>query len=519
MALALLLLHFWLCHPALLYGIAFMLGISCYLACSLWQVIPCLCLWLPFLLIAANPRHRDFLKPLALSFISFFTAWTYTAAYSTFPDLPSAGSTGTAYVKIKNISIQRNCFGKRWLYRCELEQFIPELASHSIASSLPCLISLPVKEELHGRPLANQDYWVSGKLMQTATGVYLLKVCCRTPWIAIPGTWSWAEQRYQWKEKVSTWIEAQFFSSLSASFLAGLVTGKFDDSGMQQQFARFGLQHLLAISGFHFAIIASFLSLTLRLFLPTRLCTFLLLLCLGIYCFFLGPQPSILRAWTMCSLTLLGGLLKKQSSALNSLGLALLMILGYHPLLCQELGFQFSFATTAAILLFYAPIQIWLSHLFPKRHLSEVLQMNSWNQHAYCLLAFLRQGLALTLAVNLVALPMTLYYFQQFPYLSLLYNLFFPLLASGSLCLLLLGGLFSLLPFLAHLIHRFNDVYTDFLLQFTYQVPAEVDAYLTIDAFPAFWLIFFLCCVTLAGIIWREKSHALQSTEKSFALI
>jgi competence protein ComEC len=499
-------IHFWLCHPALLYGIAFLLGLFCHFESSFWLIIPCLSLWLPFLIAAFLLEHRDILKPLALSFLTFCTAWGTATIHYSFPPIPDQGISGKAYVRINTIDLQHSLFGERWLYHCELRQFFPENSSHSIVSSLPCLMSLPAKQmQTQSRPLANRDYWVTGKLIQTDKGSFLLKISSKTPWTTVQNSWNWAEQRYQWKRRVGKWIESQFSYPLSGSFLAGLATGEFDDYWMRQQFTRFGLQHLLAISGFHFAIIAGFLSFLLRLFFSQRIRIVSLLIFLGMYCFFLGPQASILRAWIMCSLTLIGSLIDKQTTALNSLGFALLAILGYNPLLCQELGFQLSFATTAAILLFYQPAQAWLYELFPKRRLSDVMQMNQWNQHGYCVLAFFRQGLALSLAVNVFALPLTLYYFHQFPWISLLYNLFFPFLATGSLCLLLLGGLLVFIPFLAEILHHLNDVYTFFLLQFTYQVPSEMDAYLTSESFHPFWLVLYFCFATLGGIIWKEK--------------
>lgn len=515
-----LLLNFWFFHPALLYGIAFMLGVFACLDSSFWLVIPCLSLWLPFLFTAIKnyPRQIDVLNPFILSFIIFFTAWIYTAAHYSLPSLPEAGVMGTAHVKIKNISLQTHLFGERWIYRCEIQQFFPNDSTHSLVSALPCLLIFRGKEnESAVRPLANQEYWVPGKLLQTAQGSYLLKVSSKAHWNAIPYTWSWAEQRYRWKKNVSEWIESQLTHSLSASFLVGLATGEFDDLWMRDHFARFGLQHLLAISGFHFAIITGFLSFILRLFLPRRTRIISLLIFLVAYCFFLGPQASILRAWIMCSLILSSEFLEKQSTALNSLGLALLIILGYNPLLSRELGFQLSFITTAAILIFYSPAKNWLYDLFPKRNLSDALKMNLWNQHAYCILAFFRQGLALTLAVNIFALPLTLYYFQQFPWMSLLYNLFFPFLASGSMCLLLLGGLLSFIPFVEQFIHQFNDQYTFFLLQLTYQIPSELDVYLKVDPFPSYWILIYLCVMSLGGIIWKERTNS--SFDKSFAFL
>lgn len=496
-----------------------MMGIYFSLASPLYPILSFLFLLTPFLIIFFLLRSREYLKSLILIFLLFSIGSIYVSSHTTFPSLPPEGLQGLAHVKINNLSLQTTPFGKNWIYRCQINDFFPIQQEESITSFLPCTIVWPKKERKTPHPTADKEYWVAGKLKQLPNGNYILKVSSKTTWEGIPNTWSFAELRYHWKKNVSYWITSRYSISSSGSFLAGLLTGEFDDYWMKQQFGRFGLQHLLAISGFHFAIIASFLSILFRLFFPRNLCIIALLLCLGFYCFFLGPQPSILRAWIMCSLGLLGGLLEKQSISLNSLGVALLLILSYNPLLCQELGFQLSFAITAAILLFYSEVQTFCIYLFPKRTLSHTLEMNGLNQHAYCLLVFLRDAVALTLAVSLFAFPLTLYYFQQFPWMSLLYNLFFPLLASFSLCFLLMGGILSFLPFIAKWIHHFNNEYTYFLLQLTYQIPAELDAQMRIESLPTLWMILYLCIVCTGGIILKERGQIHDQDEKSLPFI
>lgn len=494
--------HFWLSHPALFYGITFLLGLYCHFIRSIWLVIPCLSLWLPLMIAALSTPNKSILKPLCLNFLTFVTAWSTTATNYSFPHNIETPLEGKAYIKINHVSLQNTIFGDRWQYQCEIKHFFPKNSNQSTLSCLRCLISI-AGERI--RPKADHDYWISGKLIQKEQGVFIFKVPSKAIWSVVPGSKCWTEFRYQWKRKLKGWIESSFSHPISGSFLAGLITGEFDDLWMRQQFARFGLQHLLAISGFHFAVIASFLNLIFRCFFPPTFRNILLFTCLALYCFFLGPQASILRAWIMCSLTIIGYLLEKQTTSLNSLGLALLIVLIIHPHFCCELGFQLSFAITAAIMLFYSPALLWLQEIFPKRDLKDLILMRSWHQHGYCLLAFLRQGIALTLAVNLVAFPLTLYHFHQFPWMSLLYNLFYPLLASLSLCLLLLGEFLSFIPFLSSIIHGINDLYTFFILQLTYQIPNGLDSTLTIETFPDSWIICYFCTMTLGGILWREK--------------
>ncbi len=51
--------------------------------------------------------------------------------------------------------------------------------------------------------------------------------------------------------------------------------------------------------------------------------------------------------------------------------------------------------------------------IFSKRTLSELAEMRNVSQHGYCLIYFLRQALALSIAVNLVAIPMTLFHYHK----------------------------------------------------------------------------------------------------------
>jgi competence protein ComEC len=284
---------------------------------------------------------------------------------------------------------------------------------------------------------------------------------------------------------------------------------------MRQQFSRFGLQHLLAISGFHFAITACFLNIILIFMFPMRIKNMILLLFLAGYSFFLGPYPSVLRAWMMCSLSIAAQLIDKKTTALNSLGIALLGILAYNPLLCLEVSFKLSFGITAAILLFYQPISAIFDEIIPKRRLNEVLQMNYLNQYAYCILAFLRGGFALTVAVNLLAIPLSLYYFDKFPWMSLIFNLFIPFLAAGSICLFLLSGILFFLPWLSSAIMQLNEAYSSFILKLLYHTPASVDSYLTVQGLPHEAMLVYVSLIFALGI-WVKEKRARQHCQFQF---
>ena len=503
-------LRFWNRNPALLYGILSLLGFygSFY---GLERVcIPLLLLLLPYLI---GLRNKTYWKPLSMGFLILVSSWIYGSVYHRPVLLPEEGVQGEAYIAIESISEQSSHFGKNWVYRCHLHDFFSVDGGFSGLRNVKCKISLPQQSGLM-RPAADKAYLVKGRLLPPPHGHYFFKVDKKEDWLSVKGSWSFSEVRYRSKQCVMKWFESLYSHARSAVFLSGLLTGEFDDRMMQSEFARFGLQHIMAISGFHFAIVASILALILRFAVPSSAVTVCVFICLTAYFVFLGNSASILRAWLMITITLSGEYFGKKGSALNSLGVALLVILPLDPLLSQTVGFQFSFLATAAILLCFAPFNYFLESLFPKRPLSQMKEMNGWNRHGYCLLVFFRQGLALAMAINVFVIPLTLYYFHRFSYMSLLYNFFFPLFVSLSVFLLLIGLVFSLLfPPIGTAIHFVNNSYTNRILDLIYNLPSSVDRYFEIEEISLGIVSVHASLIFIFGIYM--KSELLKRREES----
>jgi competence protein ComEC len=503
--------QFWRQHPALLYALAVLLGIWSVLDWTPLLLLPMLMIAIPLLL------HKDGLRGrLALACVLATCAAAFVSIKYRFPEIPQEGISGNALIEFTSLSSSTTHFGKRWLYKGTIKQFDEGPVS---ARNIPFSLSLPQNEEMI-RPPADQAYWVMGRLKEQPGGRYSLNVAKDTPWFPIKGTWSLAEYRFRVKQYVSDYIQRKMSSARVATFLAGIATGDFDDRLMQFEFSRFGLQHIMAISGFHFAIVAGILSLLLRLVMNKHRATLLLIFLLSSYFIFLGCGPSIMRAWMTVLIALCGFLFARRGSGLNSLGVAMLMILLFDPLQCRSIGFQFSFATTTAILLLYFGCDQLMQQVIVKRPLSQMVEMDFWNQHAYCVLAFFRQAFAMAVAVNLIALPMMLYYFHKFPVLSLVYNLFFPFMVSISMLLLLLGILIGIvLPPLGDVVHYINDRYTHFMLNFTYNMPTNLDVTWRVADLSLWLVVCHLCVMFTFGIYMKYLLEQKQESYQDFAFI
>jgi len=146
----------------------------------------------------------------------------------------------------------------------------------------------------------------------------------------------------------------------SAALLAGLLLGERGDlpPEVDAAFRRAGVYHVLAVSGFNVALVASTTWTVLALARVSRRLASLgaLAVVLG-FAVVVGPQPSVLRATVMAVLVLAALLLEREAAVLNSLALAALVILALRPTDLYDPGFQLSFAATAGIVLAPMPRQ------------------------------------------------------------------------------------------------------------------------------------------------------------------
>lgn len=466
--------------------------------------------WLPLI-----PLFVLFTISSQLRFILAFTlglaVFLWTGERYQFPSDDVIGKAGIAEVEITSISASKTFFGSDvWRYEAVLSRFFDDQGT-LVAKNIPVRILLPADKS--DRPLASHHYRLQGKIKINDSGRYKLAPLSGAVWTPIQPAWNLAE----WRFMAKSWLRQQIQNAMNSyhvgSFLSGIATGEFDDSLLSNQLGRFGLQHLMAISGLHFSILASILGVGFSLIFSSRTSAVAVILILSSYFIFLGASSSVMRAWISLTIALCGVLSGKRSFAMNSLGVAIAITVLIDSLVIRQVGFQFSFGITAAILLLFGPCDAIFLKVFKKRSLSQAVLFDWIDQHVYCMLSFLRQALALTLAVNLVALPMTLFYFQQFPLMGLVYNLFFPCMVSVSMFLLLMALLLApLFPLLGNALHFLNGHYTQFLLNFTFNLPKAFDANLYVADVSSTVVLCYLFVLFTAAICANHFSSRRDNT-------
>ena len=180
------------------------------------------------------------------------------------------------------------------------------------------------------------------------------------------------------------------------------------DKDVVQAYSNTGVVHIIAISGMHLGLIYAVLVwIFLRLPLikkSTAIRVVTILTCLWLFSLITGGSASVLRSAVMFTCILIGKEFFKQSSIYNSLAASAFLLLCYDPFLLWDVGFQLSYCAVVGIVWLQKPIQ----NLFYSKHKP---------------LQYLWQMCSVTIAAQVLTLPICIYYFHQIPTLFLITNL------------------------------------------------------------------------------------------------
>lgn len=155
-------------------------------------------------------------------------------------------------------------------------------------------------------------------------------------------------------------------ASDDAAVAAAVVLGQRRQLSLQveEEFRRAGMSHLLAVSGLHvgFVVVCGYAVLRLvRVPAPAR--ALLTILVTWLYVLATGARPPAVRAGVMATAGLASSSLGRRRDGLTALAAGALCLLVSNPLLLFDVSFQLSFAATAAIVWWFAPIRRRLAFL------------------------------------------------------------------------------------------------------------------------------------------------------------
>lgn len=120
---------------------------------------------------------------------------------------------------------------------------------------------------------------------------------------------------------------------------------------VKQEFSHTGTAHLLALSGFHTAIILLFVNLLLK-GISVKKRSFISIIILSIYVFITGARASIIRAVLFFVIYYASFIFEKKYNLISCAAICAALMLSFNPYYIYEIGFQLSFLSILAIATF-----------------------------------------------------------------------------------------------------------------------------------------------------------------------
>jgi competence protein ComEC len=205
--------------------------------------------------------------------------------------------------------------------------------------------------------------------------------------------------RDQLLESLSRYFPTRGEYAVAAALLVGYQADLPDD--LKMAYAATGSMHALAVSGSHVGMLYTGLLVILKRFRfrgkwGRLIETALILSVIWAFTLLTGATASVLRASVMFTVYMIGKAIHRDASAWNVLALSALILLLFNPYLLYDAGFQLSYAAVAGMVFFYP------------RFYRNTPVLPAWADPAW-------QVLLVGFAAQIGTLPLSLFYFHQFP--------------------------------------------------------------------------------------------------------
>ena len=212
------------------------------------------------------------------------------------------------------------------------------------------------------------------------------------------------------RKKVISSLKEYHFNTDELAVINALLLGQRQDISdeVYNNYISAGAIHILAVSGLHIGIILLLLNFLLKPLENIKKGEFvkllLILLFLWGFAIIAGLSASVVRSVTMFSFIAYAMHFKRATNVFNILAISMFFLLLFRPSFLFDVGFQLSYIAVFAI--------VWIQPMLYKL----------WNPKLK-MVDYLWQLLTVTLTAQIGVLPISLYYFHQFPGLFFISNL------------------------------------------------------------------------------------------------
>lgn len=291
----------------------------------------------------------------------------------------------------------------------------------------------------------------------------------------------------------------KIFPSPEADLLSGILLGR--DQGISRQlqnaFQVTGMTHIIAISGFNITILAGLFSTIFTRLLGHRSGALAAVIAISCYTLMVGADAAVVRAAIIGTLGVLGSLFGRRQNGVNSLGIAVLGMLLYDPRFLWDIGFQLSVAATLGLILYTPPMESWFVRTASKLVSEE--KAKTW-------VGSISEILLITLAAQLMTLPIMAYHFGEVSWLALIAN---PIVLPPQSLVMVMGGLALLaglaIPGLGIIVATLALPFTRYTIRMVSLISQFPGAEISLPKFNVLWLAIFYALLFFLTVVTPDK--------------
>ena len=340
--------------------------------------------------------------------ISLFCCFLVLGSMRLNPVLPKPNTTETVHELVVTKAANTNTFGHQYIAVTTKKERV--LLQTNLSQRLTVGDRLLAQAKLTPIQAPRNAMDFDFKTYMLRKGVVRKISLDKKPFVALAPKKSLKRWAYKLQQQLIAQLKQTPLNQNNKALVMALVLGHKAELSEERlaQYQRAGAMHLLAISGLHIGIVLMLLRFFVRPLKRLRYGKVLaaLIPVLLLWCFVLitGGSASVTRAVTMFTFLQLGLAMARKNAGIQAVWVSFVLLLFVNPRFMFDVGFQLSYAAVFGI--------VWMmphwQRLFLKQHKS---------------VRYLTDLFGVGVIAQLAILPLSLYYFNQFPLIFWVSNL------------------------------------------------------------------------------------------------
>ncbi|MEG2788956.1 MAG: ComEC/Rec2 family competence protein [Romboutsia sp.] len=280
-----------------------------------------------------------------------------------------------------------------------------------------------------------------------------------------------------WKIKTHIRDTSRYLYKQTSDFINSIIIGEKESLTQEEKdmFKKTGTSHVIAISGLHTSILCAVITFIIggiNKYYKLVILSFTIFM----YSIIVGVSPSIIRSIAFTIILYLAFFIDKKRDGISTLSMIGIFLILNNPYIIYNISFQLSFLATLSIIYFYG-------------YINNIIKISL---------------ISLTLAANILTLPVVYYNFKGIPVISVISNIVIVPFIGIIMYLSIISIIFFEINIqIAKLISNFNVFIINIIYSLLEKLSNLYCAYIEVDN-PSIYCVVIYYTVVFSYMIYKE---------------